>query len=44
MNTYGRGQKYLVRNTEAQWGSNEKDSYRTESEKESGLKWDRQIT
>ena len=29
----GRGQKHLVRNTEAQWGSKDKDSYRTESEK-----------
>ena len=41
----GRGQKQLVRNKEAQWGSKEKDTYRTESEKkESCLKWDRQIT
>jgi len=30
----GRGQKHLVMNTEAQWGS-KKDSYRTQSEKDS---------
>ena len=34
----GRGEKHLVRNTEAQWGSKEKNTYRTESEKESCLK------
>ena len=34
----GRGRKHLVRNTEAQWDSKEKDSYMTESEKESCLK------
>ena len=34
----GRGQKHLVRNTEAQSCSKEKDSHRTESEKESCLK------
>jgi len=33
----GKGQKHLVRNTEAQRGSNE-DTHRTESEKVSCLK------
>ena len=41
-----RGQKHPVRNTDAQWGNKEKDSYRTEREreKESCLKWNRQKT
>ena len=34
----------MVRNKEAQWGRKEKDTYRTESEKESCLKQHRQIT
>ena len=32
------GQKHLVKDTKGQWGSKERDSYRTESEKESCLK------
>ena len=40
----GKGQKHLVRNAEAQWGSKQKGTHRTESEKVSCLKQDRQIT
>ena len=29
------GQNHLVRDTKSQWGSKEKDGYRTENEKES---------
>ena len=41
---YEGGQRYLARNTEGQWGSKEKDGYRAESEKESCVKKDRQIS
>jgi len=39
----GRGQKHLVSNTKGQWHSKE-DSYMAESQKESYVKKDRQIT
>ena len=39
-----RGQEHLVRSTKGQWDSKEKDGYRAESEKESCVKKDRQIT
>jgi len=32
------GQKHLVRDTNGEWGSKEKDSYRAESEKKSCVK------
>jgi hypothetical protein len=38
------GQKHLVRDTKGQRDSREKDVYRTESEKKSHVKEDRQIT
>ena len=38
------GQQHLVRDTKGQWDSKEKDGYRAESEKESCVKQDRQIT
>ena len=38
------GQKYLVRDAKGQWDSKEKDGYKEESEKESCVKQDRQIT
>jgi len=38
------GQKHLVRNKKGQWGIKEKGGYRAESEKESCMKYDRQIT
>ena len=37
------GQKHLVKDTKGQWGSKE-DGYRSESENESHVKQDRQIT
>jgi hypothetical protein len=41
---YEGGQRHLAKITKGQWGSKEKDSYRVESEKESCVKKDRQIT
>ena len=38
------GQKHLVRDTKGQLSSKEKDGQRAESEKESGVKQDGQIT
>ena len=38
------GQKHLVRDIKGQRGSQGKDGYRAESEKESCVKMDRQIT
>ena len=38
------GQRHLVRDTKGQQGNQEKDVYRAESEKESCVKQDRQIT
>ena len=38
------GQKHLVRDTKGQLNSKEKDGYRSESEKESCVKQDGQIT
>jgi hypothetical protein len=38
------GQEHLVRDTKGQWASRKKDGYRAESEKESCVKQDRQIT
>ena len=38
------GQKHLVKNTKGQYGSKEKEGYRAESEKESYVMQDRQIT
>jgi len=32
------GQKHLVRDTNSQWGSKEKDGYREDSEKDSCVK------
>ena len=38
------GQKHLVRDTKGQWDNKEKNGYRVESEQESCVKQDRQIT
>jgi hypothetical protein len=37
------GQKHLVGDAKDQWGSKERNGCRAESERESCVKWDRQI-